>query len=175
MNEGPGLGPGLRRVGGHGAVIRVCQALAVGRSTTWSWAAAVAGAISALTLLAPWVRSGRVDKSTVDLLRSAAALEVLGDTGRIAAVAAWYLIPVLAAVAVVAAAWQRPRLTAAAVVPMGPMMVVAFRAVSAAPFDVRWGALSGVVAGLTASGLGALLLIDHARTTDFTRTAERSR
>lgn len=141
----------------------------MGRSTTGSWAAAAAGTVSALTLLGPWVRSGRTDRSTLDLLRSAGALDVLDGADRVAALLAWYLVPVLAAVAVVAAAWQRPRLTAAVVVPMGPMMVMAFRAVSAAPFDVRWGAVAGIVAGLTATGLGVLLLVTAPSTAEGPR------
>lgn len=121
---------------------------------------AVAAGAAAVSLLAPWVRSGRVDRSTIELLESASALDVLDGRAEIGALAAWYIVPVLAAGAAVSAGWHRKRLTAAFALPMGPLMLFAWWAVASSPLDTRWGAALGGLLGACASVLATLLLIE---------------
>jgi hypothetical protein len=120
---------------------------------------AAAAAASVLCLLAPWVRSGRVDRSTIDLLSSASALALWDGREEYLALGSWYLLPLLAAGAIVAAGWGRPRFSAACVLPIGPLMALAWLAVVRSPFDARWGALLGTVLGLIATVLAGLLLM----------------
>lgn len=115
--------------------------------------------VSVLCLLGPWLRSGQVDRSTVELLSSASALELWTGREEWLALGAWYLLPVLAAGAVVGAGWGRRVFSAACAVPIGPLMALAWLAVVWSPFDVRWGALAGTASGLGASALAGLLLI----------------
>lgn len=124
-----------------------------------SWIPAVGAVASVLSLLAPWVRSGRVDRSTIDLLSSASALDVWSGGEEIVALSAWYLMPVLAAGAVIGVGWQRIRFSAWCAVPIGPLMTAAFAAVVWSPFAVRWGAWLGIALGLTTSFFASLLLI----------------
>ena len=123
------------------------------------WLPANVAVLSVLCLLAPWARTGTVDRSTVGLLSSASALDVWGGRDEAMALAAWYLLPMLAAVAVLAAAWGHPRFSAWSVVPIGPLMVMAWLAVVWSPFDARWGAWLGTASGLTATTLAGFLLI----------------
>ncbi|MEZ5245916.1 MAG: hypothetical protein R2707_12530 [Acidimicrobiales bacterium] len=134
-----------------------------GLTTAWrrfpSGLPALAGVASVLCLLAPWARSGRVDRSTIDLLSSASALALWDGGEEYLALASWYLLPLLAAGAIVAAAWGRSRFSARCVVPIGPLMALAWLAVVRSPFDARWGALLGTVLGLIATVLAGLLLM----------------
>ncbi len=123
------------------------------------WLPAGAGVGAVLCLLAPWVRSGTIDRSTVALLSSASALEIWDGRTEAIALGAWFLLPVLAASAVIAAGWERPRFSAWSVLPIGPLMVIAWLAVARSPFDARWGAWLGTASGLTATTLAGFLLI----------------
>ena len=113
-----------------------------------------------LCLLAPWMRSGSVDRSSIEVLSSASALQVLGGTREWLVLAAWVALPIAAALVLVAAAWGSVRLSSVAALPIGPSMVVALVAVQSSPFDVLWGAWLGASLGLTATVLASLILID---------------
>jgi hypothetical protein len=123
------------------------------------WMPASVAVLAAVSLLAPWARSGRVDRSTIDLLSSAGALDLLTGRAEVMALASWYLVPLLAAGGAIAAGWHRQRLTGGFVLPIGPLMGLAWLAVLRSPLDTRWGAGLGVVAGLIASTLAGLLLM----------------
>jgi len=119
----------------------------------------VAAVASVLCLLAPWVRSGHVDRSTIDLLSSASALQLWDGRQEFIALSAWYVLPVLAAASVLLAGWRRIRFSAGFALPIGPLMVAAWAAVLWSPFALRWGAWLGMVLGLTTSFFATLLLI----------------
>lgn len=123
------------------------------------WLPAATAVVTVACLLAPWVRSGQVDRSTVDLLSSASALDLWDGREEILALAAWYLLPLLAAGAAVGAGWGRRAFSAGCVLPIGPLMALAWLAVVLSPFEARWGAAVGTILGLTASLLAGLLLI----------------
>ena len=123
------------------------------------WGGAAAGLAAALTLLAPWARSGTTDHSSIDLLDSAGALDVISGWQRPAALLAWYLVVVSAATALLAVAWGRTTVGALALLPMGPIMTVAAVIVGRSSLPLRWGALAGVIAGLTATTVALLILM----------------
>jgi len=123
------------------------------------WLPAVAAVASVLCLLAPWVRSGRVDRSTIELLSSASALDLWTGREEVIALSAWYVLPVLAAVSVLAAGWRRNRFSAWCAMPIGPLMAAAWAAVAWSPFEVRWGGWAGMILGLMTSLFASLLLI----------------
>ena len=130
---------------------------------------AAAAVAAALCLVAPWVRSGTVDRSTIDLLSSASALDLLDGRDEIVALSAWYLVALLAAGAAISAGWQRSRLTGAFALPIGPMMILGWWAVAMSPFDTQWGAWLGAVVGVAATVLAGLLLLqsmDRRKETD---------
>ncbi len=123
------------------------------------WMPASVAVIAAVSLLAPWARSGRVDRSTIELLSTAGALDLLVGWAEVATLVSWYLVPVLAAAAALAAGWHRKRLTGGFVLPIGPLMGLAWFAVLRSPLESRWGAGLGVAAGLIATTLAGLLLM----------------
>ena len=123
---------------------------------------------SVLCLLAPWVRSGQVDRSTVELLSSASALDLWDGREEYLALGSWFLLPLLAAGGALGAGWQRPVFSAGCVLPIGPLMALAWLAVVWSPFEARWGAFSGTGLGLTATVLAGLLLIQRKLTVEGT-------
>ncbi len=123
------------------------------------WVGVGAGLAAAVGLLAPWARSGSVDRSSVDLLRSAGILDVISGWQRPATILAWYLVVLLAAAALVAAAWGRTRLSALVLFPVGPALLVALVIVVRSPLPVRWGAVMSTGFGLTATTAAGLILM----------------
>ncbi len=119
----------------------------------------VAGLAAALSLVAPWARSGTRDQSSVDLLRSAGVLDVITGWQRSATVATWYGVVVLVAISLVALAWGRSTLSAAVLVPVGPAVFFAAVIVSRSPLPLRWGAVAGSLCGLTATASAILILM----------------
>ena len=89
------------------------------------WVAVGAGLITVGALFCPWARSGTVDRSSIELLGSASALDLFGDVERAAVVVGWFLVVVLVAGMLVAAAWGRPSLGALLALPIGPAMALA--------------------------------------------------
>ena len=125
------------------------------------WMAAVAAVATALCLLTPWAGSGQVDRSTIELLGSAGALDLLEGRNEVIALAGWFAVPLLAAMAAVGAGWGRRRLTAWSALPMGPVMVMAWWAVASSPLEARWGAVLSALVGLMASSLAGLVLMSR--------------
>lgn len=123
------------------------------------WVPVAASLAGAASLVGPWARSGRVDRSSVELLATAGALDVLSGAERLAAVVAWYLVVVAAAFALVAAAWGRTTLAMWPAVLVGPALVGAWLIVARSPLTVRWAAPLGALMGLTASATGILVLM----------------
>lgn len=124
----------------------------------WVWAPVVMGLVSAAALLGPWLRSGTVDRSSVDLIGSATALDVLSGTTRVVVVGAWLTVVVLVAVALVTAAWDRPRVALAVLLPVGPLLVAAWILLAGSPLEVRWGAVMAGISGAVTSILAAGML-----------------
>jgi len=115
--------------------------------------------LSVASLLCPWAASGLVERSSLELLRSATALDVLSDGANALLLTSWFSVFALAAAMVLAAAWHRPRLMAWCGVPIGPMMVTAGTVILVSPFSTVWGAPMGMASGVaTAVSCGAMLM-----------------
>ena len=69
----------------------------------------VAGFGTVVSLVLPWFDLLGQERSSVDLLRSASALEVIDGGVRIAVIAGWLLMPVLLTVAIFLGAARRYR------------------------------------------------------------------
>ena len=121
--------------------------------------ASAAGAATALSLVLPWVRVGGRSRSSIDLIGSAGALDVIEGGVRVAVVATWFLVPALVSVAMLAAAADRPRAAALSLLPLGPglLAVVAVATLSARSVLV-WGAYLTAVAAVVTTVLAVVVL-----------------
>jgi len=128
-------------------------------TTRLGWVGAGAGLLAALALLAPWAGSGSTNRSSIELLTSAGVLDVISGWQKPAAMLAWYVVVVLAAIAVVSIAWGRATVGAVAMLPIGPAMMVSAAIVAHSSLPLRWGALAGVASGLTATVAAVLILM----------------
>ena len=119
--------------------------------------AAVAVA-AAFGLLLPWAESGTRSRSSLELLRSTAALDLFSTAERWLLVAAWFAVVAVAAAGLVAVAWHRVELGAVAFGVIGPALVVALLIVRRSPLGIDWGAYAASGLGVVASiGSGMLL------------------
>lgn len=123
------------------------------------WAPVAVALVSVASLFAPWLRSGQRQRSSIELLDSASALRVLEGSREWLAMSAWVAIPVLTGLALVAIAWGRAQVSAWLLLPVGPVLTLAFLTVMTSPFALLWGAFLGVVAGLTTTLLASLILM----------------
>lgn len=114
-------------------------------------AAVGAGFLTACTLVLPWFHiSGRA-RSSIDLISSAGALDVIGGGTRLLVVALWLLLPVLVAVAMLLYAAQRSTASAILIALVGAVVLV----VLAVGFVVdgvalAWGAAVAAVCAVVA-------------------------
>ena len=122
-------------------------------------AATIAGGAAAVALVLPWVRIGGRTRSSIDLIGSAGALELIEGGVRVAVVSTWLLVPVLVAGAMLAGAADRLGLCAALLLPLGPLLagVIVLAAVRAGDLLV-WGAYLTAACAVTATALASLLL-----------------
>ena len=119
---------------------------------------AVFAVAAAFGLLLPWAESGTRSRSSIELLRSAAALDLFSTIQQWLLVGAWFAVVVLVAVGLLAVAWQRIDLGALAFSVVGPALVVAVLVVRRSPLTADWGAYAASGLGVVASiGSGMLL------------------
>ncbi len=130
------------------------------RELLWLWVAVVAALVAALSLLAPWARSGQVDRSMFELISSARALDLLSGFEVVLVGAAVVGVTVSASAGLLAASWDRPRMAALSLVASGPILIVASVVVSRTPLRLAWGAIGGSTAGAIASICAMMLLFE---------------
>lgn len=124
----------------------------------------VASSLAAAALLLPWVALGRREFSSLDIISTASALEIIEGRQKHIVVACWMIIPVLVAVGYVLAATAHRRAFACSLLPLGPIYLAAILGISSnTPVVVRWGLQLGVVAGVVSTLLGVLILIRASR------------
>ncbi|MEO0493261.1 MAG: hypothetical protein AAF081_07585 [Actinomycetota bacterium] len=122
-----------------------------------AWLVAATGVAAALSLLLPWARSGGRTRSTIELLSSASAIDLLDGWTRAVLVGGWCLVVLGAAVGLLGVAWDRPTVARSGLVVLGPALALATLAVIWSPLAVEWGAWVGSGLGATAS-MGSGLL-----------------
>ena len=125
---------------------------------------AALGVAAALGLLLPWATTGGRSRSTVDLVSSASALDLLDGWVRILVVGGWMLVVVGAAAGLLGVAWERPGIARAGLLVVGPALVGAAVLVAWSPLSIAWGAWVSSGMGATASiGSGLLRMTDVAQ------------
>ena len=104
--------------------------------------------LSAVALVLPWVRTGSRSRSSIEMIASAGALDVIEGTTKAIVVLLWFCIPLLVAAALIAFAAGRLRLLAGLILPLGPILGAIVGLLRAVGGDiVEWGAwLSAVFA-----------------------------
>ena len=122
---------------------------------------AAAGVAAALGLLLPWARTGDRSRSSIDLLSSASALDVLSSGQRTLLYVGWLLVVAGAAVGLVLVAWDRPAAGLVATAVVGPALIAAVVVVAWSPLAIAWGAWFASGLGATASIGSGLLVLTH--------------
>ncbi len=119
------------------------------------------GVVAALGLLLPWARTGDRSRSSIDLLSSASALDLLSSGQRTLLYVGWSLVVVGAAVGLVLVAWDRPAAGLVATAVVGPALIGAVVVVAWSPLAIAWGAWFASGLGATASIGSGLLVLTH--------------
>ena len=128
------------------------------------WVVASIGVVAAFSLLLPWARSGDRTRSTVELMASATALDLVTGWQRVAMFVGWLVVVIAAAAGLALVAWDRPRLGAMATAWVGPALALAVAAVVASPLGLAWGGWLGSGLGATASIGSGLVVLTHVST-----------
>lgn len=112
----------------------------------------VAATVTVAALHAPWGRSGRVDRTSLEILASAASVEVITGWTRWLALMAWWAVTVLVAASFVGRVVGRRRLADGCLVGLVvPVGVLGALVASSPVLATRWGL---VVAVVSAAGAG---------------------
>ena len=83
-----------------------------------------AGFLTALSLLLPWFELSGRRRSSIDLIGSASALDVIEGVEKALVIGAWMVIPVVVATSMLIAASGRHRPASILLVPVGPIVGV---------------------------------------------------
>lgn len=119
----------------------------------------MAGFVMAASLVLPWFDiSGRA-RSSIDLISSASALEVIDGSMRFVVIGLWMLVPICVAGALLAFAAQRARvamvLLAVTAVAVLAVLVIAF---AVGEISLAWGAWLAAVCAVAALGCAMMVL-----------------
>ncbi len=120
-------------------------------------AAVGAGFLTACTLVLPWFQiSGRA-RSSIDLISSAGALDVIDGGLRLFVVGLWLLLPVLVAAALILYAAQRPTMSAVLIILVALVVLVVLALGQVVEgVALAWGA--GVAAVCAVVALGCAIM-----------------
>ena len=118
------------------------------------------GIVSTVCLVLPWVRVGTRDRSSIDLIGSAGALDIIEGATKAIVILLWFLLPLLVAAAMLALAAGRTRLLAWLLLPLGPILgaIVVLLLVVAGDVVV-WGAWLSAAFAVGASASAIMVLI----------------
>jgi hypothetical protein len=123
-------------------------------------AALGAGFLTVVSLVLPWFDLLGKKRSSIDILRSASALDVIDGFVKVVVLAGWLLAPVLVAMAMPIAASGRHRAAAALLVPVGVgVLAAALFGALVDDIDLVWGAIFGAVFAATASVFAIMVLV----------------
>lgn len=115
--------------------------------------------MAVVALLGPWAALGRRRFTSLDLISSASALDLIDGDRKQLVLAAWMVIPALTAACYVLAALGRWRAWAWAIACTGPVYVMALLAVrSRSPLRTLWALHLGVAAALTTTTIALTVL-----------------
>ena len=115
--------------------------------------------LAVVALLGPWAALGRRRFSSLDLISSASALELIDGRRKQLVLAAWMVIPALTAAGYVLAAIGRWRAWAWTLALTGPTYLVALLAIRArSPLRTLWALHLGVAAALATTAIALIVL-----------------
>lgn len=136
--------------------IRMTQRLLVG--------SLVAGFLAAVTLVLPWIRLGGRTRSSIELIGSLGALDVIEGSVKVAVIIGWFVVPVLVGTAMLTAAAGKLRLSASLLIPLGPILAGTVLFVLFVESDVlAWGAYLTALFALVATGSAIMVIVRLAR------------
>lgn len=119
----------------------------------------VFGVATSCALLLPWFDVGGPPRSTVELIATAGALDVIAGPTRVAIVVAWALVPVSSAIAVFATAARRRRVATIMVAGASSLIVaVGGWLILTRPRLLAWGAWVGLACATSALLAGVIWL-----------------
>lgn len=123
-------------------------------------AALASGFLAVVTLVLPWVNISGRSRSTIDLIGSASALDVLDGTWKAFVIAGWLSFPVVVAAAMIVAASGRSKTAAWLMLPMEMMLVLLVVALRLLLGEgtIAWGALLTGVFAAMATGSAIMVL-----------------
>ncbi|NNC81663.1 MAG: hypothetical protein HKN94_16080 [Acidimicrobiales bacterium] len=90
----------------------------------WAVVALSSGFLAAVTLVLPWLTISGRSRSTIDLIGSAGALDVLNGFWKALVITGWFLFPATVAAAMLVAASGRLRIAAWLVLPLAVLLAV---------------------------------------------------
>ncbi|RMH71179.1 MAG: hypothetical protein D6683_14740 [Actinomyces sp.] len=113
---------------------------------------AAAGILTVVALHAPWARSGRVDRTSLDLLASAGSVGVITGWVQTLALFAWWMVTLLVAGSSVARVAGRARLADQLLVLLpAPVVALAVAVARSEVVTARWGLVTAVLAASAAA------------------------
>jgi hypothetical protein len=125
--------------------------------------------VCAAVTFGPWLRSGASRRSSYEVVRAAQDLGLLHGWVQPTAAAAWYFVPLVAAIALLAVALDRPVLAAGLLAVIGAAVSVLAVKLTLGPLSTDWGTSAGLVGGLLALAAAVEVIIHERRHRDRTR------
>lgn len=133
------------------------------RARNFLVAAIVAGFGCAVGLILPWFDLGGDARSSIDLIASLGALDVIEGGLKVAVVAAWLLTPVAVSAAMLLTAAGRYRAAAWCLLPLGAAMPLLVGIVAIVDLSVlAWGAYVTAAFALSTFALAIMVLVNLA-------------
>ena len=123
-------------------------------------AALSAAFLTVVSLVLPWFDILGKQRSSIDLITSASALDIIDGWLKVLVLAAWLGLPVIISIGMWLGAVRRDRLAALTVVPVALLTIAAFSvgAYSEA-IDLAWGAIFAFVFAVIALGFAIMVLV----------------
>lgn len=123
-------------------------------------AALGAGFLAVVSLVLPWFVVVGKARSSIDLLSSASALDVLEGGLKLVVFAGWLLAPILVSIAMFLAASGRHRGAAFLLLPIGLLILVVFVVgVVVDAIGIAWGAIFGAVFAALATIFAMMVVV----------------
>ncbi len=128
--------------------------------TRLPFVALLLGVLSTICLVLPWVRVGSRDRSSIDMIGSAGALDIIEGATKAIVVLLWFLLPVLVAAAMLSLAAGRIRLLGWLLVPLGLILgAIVLLLLIVAGDVVVWGAWLSAAFAVGASASAIMVLV----------------
>ena len=123
-------------------------------------AALISGFLTVVSLVFPWFEIFGKQRSSIDLVTSASALDVIEGLVKVLVIIGWLLAPVLVSIAMFLAASGRHRIAAALLLPIGVAFFgVAFVGLVVGDITLAWGAIFGAVFAALATVFAIMVVV----------------